>query len=84
MKPERKDMKVIEILRFNREILERLSKNDIKTDDWEYVDLYNEYEQLRGAGEKVTWIIDMLSAKYGCSERTIHRIISRFKGDVKT
>jgi AraC-like DNA-binding protein len=84
MKPERKDMKVIEILRFNREILERLSKNDIKTDDWEYVDLYNEYEQLRGAGEKVTWIIDTLSEKYGCSERTIHRIISRFKGDVKT
>ena len=77
-------MKIIEILRFNREILERLSKNDIRTDDWEYVDLYNEYEQLRKEGEKVTWIIDMLSEKYGCSERTIHRIISRFRNDVKT
>ena len=77
-------MKVIEILRFNKEILERLSKNDIRTDDWAYVDLYNEYEQLRNAGEKVTWIIDTLSAKYGCSERTTHRIISRFKCDAKT
>ena len=77
-------MKVIEILRFNKEILERLSKNDIKTDDWEYVEMFNEYEQLRKEGEKVTWIIDTLSEKYGCSERTIHRIISRFKGDVKT
>ncbi|MBQ3679831.1 MAG: hypothetical protein IJP79_07175 [Paludibacteraceae bacterium] len=77
-------MKVIEILRFNREILERLSKNDIRTDDWEYVEMFNEYEQLRKEGEKVTWIIDTLSEKYGCSERSIHRIISRFRNDVKT
>ncbi len=77
-------MKVIELLRFSRDMLECMSRNDIRTDDWEYVDLYNEYEQLRGAGEKVTWIIDTLSEKYGCSERTIHRIISRFRNDVKT
>ena len=77
-------MKIIELLRFNREILKRMSNNDIKTNDWVYVEMFNEYEQMRDRGDKVTWIVSYLAEKYGCSERSINRIISRFKGDVKT
>ena len=76
-------MKIIELLRFNKEIRKRMSLNNIRTDDWEYVEMFNEYEQMRNAGEKITWIVSALADKYECSESSVHRIISRFKNDVK-
>ncbi len=76
-------MKIIELLRFHKEFLKRMSENDIKTDDWEHVEMFNEYEQMRNAGEKATWIFPHLADKYGCSESSVYRIVSRFKSDVK-
>ena len=43
-------MKIIELLRFNREILKRMSKNDIKTNDWVYVEMFNELQQIKTPG----------------------------------
>lgn len=40
-------MTLFEILNFNRELLERLTRMGFKPDDYKYIDLYNEYEQMR-------------------------------------
>lgn len=40
-------MTLFEILNFNRELLERLAGTGYKPDDYKYIDLYREYEQMR-------------------------------------
>lgn len=45
-------MTLFEILNFNRELLERLAGTGYKPDDYKYIDLYKEYEQMRRKGEK--------------------------------
>lgn len=71
-------MTVFEILNFNKELINRLSKIGFKADDCRYIDLYSEFEQMRGNGEKVTYIVSLLSEKYEVSERKIYDVIKRF------
>ncbi|MBR3616963.1 MAG: hypothetical protein IKL56_10150 [Bacteroidaceae bacterium] len=71
-------MTLFEILNFNKELLNRLCMVGFKPDDCRYIDLYNEYEQMKNAGEKVTYIVNFLSAKYDVSERKIYEIVKRF------
>ena len=56
-------MTLFEILNFNRELLERLAGTGYKPDDYKYIDLYKEYEQMRRKGEKVTYCVAFLSAR---------------------
>ena len=71
-------MTLFEILNFNKELLNRLCMVGFEPDDCRYIDLYNEYEQMKNAGEKVTYIVNFLSAKYDVSERKIYEIVKRF------
>lgn len=71
-------MTLFEILNFNKELLNRLCMVGFKPDDCRYIDLYNEYEQMKNAGDKVTYIVNFLSAKYDVSERKIYEIVKRF------
>ena len=54
-------MTLFEILNFNRELLERLAGTGYKPDDYKYIDLYKEYEQMRRKGEKVTYCVASVS-----------------------
>lgn len=45
-------MTLFEILNFNRELLERLARMGFKPDDYKYIDLYKEYEQMRRQDDK--------------------------------
>ena len=69
-------MTLFEILNFNRE---RLAGTGYKPDDYKYIDLYKEYEQMRRKGEKVTYCVAFLSARHGVSERKVYEILGRFK-----
>ncbi|KAA6351209.1 hypothetical protein EZS27_001355 [termite gut metagenome] len=77
-------MKVYELLSFNREFLRRIYNAGIKSEDYKYVDLYNEFESRKMKGEKVTYIVASLSVKYAISERKIYSIIDRLKRDCNT
>ena len=70
-------MTLFEILNFNRELLERLAGTGYKPDDYKYIDLYKEYEQMRRKGEKVTYCVAFLSARHGVSERKVYEILGR-------
>jgi hypothetical protein len=71
-------MKVIEILNFNKELLNRIYNAGIRLNDCRYVDLYNEYQAMRSHGEKITWIVTVLSGKYSICERKIYNLVKRF------
>ena len=74
-------MTVFEILNFNRELLNRLASIGLKPEDCKYIDLYSEYEQMYHVGDKVTYIVSVLSEKYNVSERKVYGIIKDFKKD---
>lgn len=62
-------MKVIEILKISKEILEMLSENDIKTTDVKHLKLYSEYEAMMAKSLKVTYIVEHLSEEYGLNPK---------------
>lgn len=76
-------MKVIEILNFNRELLKRLQAAGIRLEDTLYIDLYMDYIRLMEQGDKVSYIVAILSKKYSVSERKVYSLIKRFQSDCK-
>ena len=74
-------MKVIEILNLNKELLKKFQTAGIRLDDVQYIDLLNEYRTLLSQGEKVSYIVAVLSTKYQVSERKVYDLIRRFKSD---
>jgi Mor family transcriptional regulator len=74
-------MTVYEILNFNKELLNRLVLTGFKQEDYRFIDLYSEYEQMLQNGDKVTYIVSVLSDKYRVSERKVYELIKRFRKD---
>ncbi|MDR2146071.1 MAG: hypothetical protein LBE91_06405 [Tannerella sp.] len=77
-------MKVIEILNFNRELLNRLFNLGITPKHYRFIDLYNEFIQLKRQGCKVTYIVAHLADKYGVCERKVYEIARHFDADCET
>ena len=77
-------MKIIEVLKFNRELIKKLKTAGIRLEDEAYVDLYTDYMALIEHGEKVSYIVAYLSDKYAVSERKVYGLIRRFQSDCKT
>lgn len=76
-------MRVIEILEFNREMLEKLRNAGVRMDDCRFIELYGDYTRMRGNGDKVTYIVATLAAKYEISERKVYKLISFFRSECK-
>ena len=76
-------MKVIEILNFNRELLKRLQAAGIRLEDASYIDLYTDYTRLLDPGERVAYVVAVLSEKYSVSERKVYALVKRFQSDCK-
>ena len=49
-----------------------------KPDDCKFIDLYADYKRMHSEGERTTYIVTVLSERYGVSERKIYSIIKRF------
>lgn len=77
-------MKVIEVLNFNKELLDRMRLAGIRLDDVKYVDMYGEFTAIVDAGEKVSYAVAILAEKYHISERKVYQLVKRFKADCKT
>jgi len=74
-------MKIIEILEFNRELLENFQNLGLKLSDCQYIDMYNEYIEMRKQSLKVTYIIAQLADKYSISERKVYSLLGWFDSD---
>lgn len=74
-------MKVIEILKLNRELLKTCQDVGIRIDDVQYIELYNDYNRLLAKGEKVSYIVAVLAERYGVCERKVYALIKRLQTD---
>lgn len=74
-------MKVIELLNFNRELLKKLQEVGIRLEDTQYIDLYMDYVSLLNQGEKVSYVVALLSEKYSVSERKVYALVKHFQSD---
>ena len=71
-------MKIIDILKFNRELIKKLRTAGIRLEDEQFVDLYADYTTMRRHGEKVSYIVAVLANRYDISERTVYSLVKRF------
>ena len=74
-------MKIIDILKFNRELIKRLRAAGIRLEDEQFVDLYTDHHKLKENGEKVSYIVAVLADRYGISERTVYSLVKRFNSE---
>lgn len=74
-------MTIFEILKFNRELLERLHRIGVRLDDARYIDLFVEFNEMVGTGEKVSYAVAVLADKYGISERKVYSLVRHFRDD---
>ena len=70
-------MKAIEILKLLSEALKVMSKNDIRIDDYLYIDAYEHFLNMRHNKVKYRTAIKVLSEEKHVSERTLERIFKR-------
>ena len=74
-------MKIIDILKFNRELIKKLRTAGIRLEDEQFVDLYADYTIMRRHGEKVSYIVAVLADRYDISERTVYSLVKRFNSE---
>lgn len=74
-------MTIFEILKFNRELLEKLHKIRVRLDDTQYIDLFSEFNEMVLAGDKVSYAVAVLADKYSISERKVYSLVKRYKSD---
>ena len=74
-------MKVIELLKISGELLKLMSRNEVNRDDWRFVPLYEEFQEMRDKGVKYREAVRMLAEDYHISRATVERAIKRLESD---
>ena len=74
-------MTIFEILKFNRELLNRLRKAGIRLEDADYIDLFVDFNNMVTAGDKVSYAVAILADRYGISERKVYSLVKHFQND---
>ena len=62
-------------------MLKRLHECGIRIDDYKYLPMLVEYEDMMLSGEKKTYVVASLSEKYGMCERKFYKVIARLMKD---
>ena len=75
-------MKVVELVKISMEALKMMSNSGIKTEDWQHIEMYEEYMDMRKNCEKFRYIMAYLAEKYNTSESTIKRVVKRLSREV--
>lgn len=76
-------MKLICLIEIGRSFMEMLSKNGIKINDYKYISMWYDYNQLRNKQhEKFDYTIEELSRKYKISKSTIIRLLHKFNSEL--
>lgn len=74
-------MKVIELLKMGTEMLKLMSRNEVNRDDWRFVPLVEEFQQMRKNGVKYREAVRVLAEDYHISRATAERAIKRLEAD---
>lgn len=74
-------MKVVELLKISMNMLKVMSENDVLRDDWQYVDVYEQYQHLRAMGMKYDEVMRIIAKEKNKGVRTIERAFKRLSSD---
>ncbi len=74
-------MTIFDILKFNRELLDRLRNAGIRLEDAGYIDLFVDFNNMVAAGDKVSSAVAVLADRYNVSERKVYSLIRHFQND---
>jgi len=68
-----------EALRLNGEMLNRMHRFGIIPEDGENIQLFEDYRIMKDRGIKTMCIVETLCNRYNKAERTVYRLIKRYK-----
>lgn len=74
-------MKKLELLKLLREGLKILSDCEVMRDDYKYIGMYEEFQNMRSVGLKYREAVRMLSKDYHIGRATVERVIKRLEGE---
>lgn len=74
-------MKVIELLKIGAEMLKLMSENEVNRDDWRFVPMYEDFQEMRDKGVKYREAVRILAEDYHVSRATVERAIKRLEGE---
>ena len=75
-------MKIIELVKINKKPMELMSKFGLKPSDYRFINLFEEYLEMKDKCTKYWYIITHLSEKYKISESSVKRLIRKFSSEV--
>lgn len=75
-------MRIYEFICANRSALELLDRTGINLALVNHVEMYKEYKRMVQEGNKKTYVVQVLSDKYGLSERSIYKIVGKMDVEV--
>ncbi len=61
----------------NKSLLQTLSKNGVSVNDVNYLNMFDEFMEMKKQGLKVRYIALTLAEKYNLSDRSIFKIVKR-------
>jgi hypothetical protein len=70
-------MKVAKIVSMSRDLLKLLSENEVKTGDWKYLQMYEEYQCMRNNGINYRAAVMEVAICHRISRSKAERIIRR-------
>ena len=76
-------MRRIDLIEFNKELLQRLNEAGIRLEDYKYCDLYRSYLQLSETMKSRKAVILTLAEMYHISDRQVYNILNRLERAVK-
>ena len=71
------------VLKLNLNQLKMMSDFDIPAHYYRYIPMFEDYLQMRAAGEKMAYIIAVLTERYDVSDSTVKRVIKALSLRVK-
>lgn len=72
-------METAEILNLFSSTLKMLYDMGIKMEDVLYLDLYNDFKGMKAHGDKTSYVVTVLSERYGICERKVYKILQRMR-----
>ena len=64
-------------MKISKNMLKVLHENGIKVSDYLHLDLLDDYERMKGEGEKTSYIVAVLAEKYKMCERKVYKVLRK-------
>lgn len=75
-------MRIVDLVEFNRELLQRMNEAGIRLEDYKYCDLYRDYLKLSETMNTRKEVILTLAERHHISDRQVYNILKHLEMSV--